>query len=134
MLQTVIATHTFIELKTVTKGMRTEKLQIGDNVVEAKIAENPLHHLIGMRGSREGKMFFEFPFERRWNLDMAFVRTDLYVYFFDRDKSLIEKKKATKWGLNPFKWKIYRPEKPSKYILESAEKLDLEEGQVIKPR
>lgn len=109
--------------------METRELEIAGVEHEVKYAETVLDHFIGMRGRKEGKMFFRFPLEKSWTLDMAFVLSDLYLYFFDSDREMVEAIEAERWGLLPNSWSFYQPEQPTKYLLESSEPLGITRGE-----
>ncbi len=48
---------------------------------------------------------------------------DLWIAFIDDKKQVFEQVYAQKMTLNPSTWRIYRPRKPCKYVLETPEKL-----------
>lgn len=103
------------------------RIKTSENSFEAELADNVLSKFTGFRFCSEGKMLFQFPRDTRAAIDMMFVRKPLYLYFLDADKKVIEVQKADPWTLNPFTWKVYRPEKPYRYLLESFERLELSE-------
>ena len=59
---------------------------------------------------------------------MMLLSKPLYLYFLNSEKEIIGARKAEPWSFDPRSWKLYRPEEPYRYLLESFEKLDLEEG------
>ncbi len=63
-------------------------------------------------------LLMEFPYEARWSIWMLFVPQDLSLFFLDNEGKVVDKKLAEKMGLNPATWKIYKPEKKCKYVLE----------------
>lgn len=95
---------------------------------EAELSDNFLSRAVGLSFRTEGKMLFCFPGETRAFIDMMLVSKPLYLYFLDPDRQVIEIQEARPWGIDPWSWKLYRPEKPYRYLLESFEELDLEEG------
>jgi len=109
--------------------MREKKIEVKGTMYSVEFADNLFSHALGMRGRKDGKMMFEFPFEKRWTLDMALVLSDLYLYFFDSERKLVEAGRASKWRLDPRSWNIYKPQEPAKYLLESTEPLGLTKGE-----
>lgn len=104
------------------------RIKFQENVFEAKIADTFLSKFIGFRFCSEGKMLFPFSRDKRALIDMMLVPEPLYLYFIGSDKQVIEIQKAEPWRLDPRTWRFYRSEKPYRYLLESFEKLDLDEG------
>lgn len=105
-----------------------QKIKAGNNTINVKIAENVLRRAIGLSFKENGKMLFKFPFPVKTSIDMMFLSTPLYLYFFDSDKELIHKEKALPWSWNPKTWILYSPEEKYQYLLESFEELDLKKG------
>lgn len=106
------------------------KIQIktSDSSFEADLADTFLSKFLGFRFRSKGKMLFSFPTETNAFIDMMLVLEPLYLYFIDSNKEIIEIQKAEPWRLNPRTWNFYRPEKPYRYLLESFEELELDEG------
>lgn len=95
---------------------------------DVDIADSVLKKFIGMRFRKKGKMLFKFRRPVRARIDMLFVPTDLYLYFLDKEKRVIQTQKAESYTLNPSNWSFYRPEISYSYLLESSENLDLSQG------
>lgn len=104
------------------------RIKTGEKVFEAKMADTFLSKFMGFRFRSEGKMMFSFPSGTRAPIDMMLVPEPLYLYFIDSNKEVIEVQKAEPWTWNPATWRFYRPEKSYRYLLESFEQLELDEG------
>lgn len=104
------------------------RIEVGEKVLRAKIADTFLSKFMGFRLCSEGKMLFSFSQDTRALIDMMLVPETLYLYFVDSSKQVIEAQKAEPWRLDPRTWKFYRSEKPYRYLLESFEELGLSEG------
>jgi len=103
------------------------EIQIGDQKFEVQVADNFWKRAKGLSFRKEGKMLFKFPGPTNAKIDMAFLSKPLYLYFFNSGGELIHVEKALPWSWNPKTWKLYSPDKKYQYLLESFEKLDLEE-------
>lgn len=95
---------------------------------EAELADSFLSRSIGLSLRSEGKMLFAFPSDSRAYIDMMLLSKPLHLYFLNSEKQVIEVQEARPWGIDPWSWKLYRPERPYRYLLESFEELELEEG------
>jgi uncharacterized membrane protein (UPF0127 family) len=87
-----------------------------------EVASSPLEQMRGMRLRSRGRMFFRFRRRSRPLIDMALVRTGLWMYFVDRGE-VVEKRHVQPWSMNPATWKPVRPEKPCEALIESSEPL-----------
>lgn len=76
-------------------------------------------------------MLFVFPRSTRAKIDMMFLSKPLYLYFMGSEKEVIDVQKAEPWNWNPNTWKLYSPGVKYRYLLESFEDLEIEEGEVI---
>jgi uncharacterized membrane protein (UPF0127 family) len=57
--------------------------------------------------------------ERRHEIWMLCMRFPIDIVFIDRDKRIVDIKHSVRpMGKNPKTWRIYRPSKPSRYVLE----------------
>jgi len=108
------------------------KIEINNKNFDVEVADSFLKRAWGLSRRTEGKMLFKLSRETNAKIDMALLSKPLYLYFFDSDKQLIYKEYASPWTWNPKTWKLYSPERPYKYLLESFEELDLDEGDEIK--
>lgn len=104
------------------------KIETPDESFEAEKADTFLSKFMGFRFHSEGKMLFSFHREKNPAIDMMLVSESLYLYFIDSDKKIINTQKATSYSFDPRTWKLYRSEKPYRYLLESFEELDLKKG------
>lgn len=111
--------------------MKTIQLEIKDNVLEAELADNILKKSWGLSMRNSGKMFFVFSRPGKPPIDMMLVQTPLHLYFLDESGEVIDRQYAEPWTLDPRTWRLYRPEVDAKYLLESFEELDIEEGDKI---
>lgn len=111
--------------------MRRQEIELGNNRFEVDLADRTIDHFIGMRGQKEGKMLFDFGKERNYRIDMFLVRTNLYLYFINSDKEVVEKKQAFPWTWDPRTWRFYNSEQDYRYLLESSSDLDLEKGEKL---
>jgi uncharacterized membrane protein (UPF0127 family) len=91
----------------------------GDSV-RAAVAETFLDRLRGLRFRESGAMLFRFETPTRATVDSLFVRDELALYFFDRDRRLVDSER-----LMPYR--LYRPTSQYRYLLESFEPLDIPE-------
>jgi uncharacterized membrane protein (UPF0127 family) len=98
---------------------------------EAELADRLVDHFMGMRGRSQGKMFFDFRGTASGRIDMFGVKTDLYLYFIDSEKQVIDIQHAEPWTSDPRTWRFYTPGTDYRYLLESSEELGLEEGDEI---
>lgn len=85
----------------------------------------------GLSMREKGKMLFVFEKPQKPTFDMMLVQHPLHMYFIDSQQEVKDCVKAEPWTLDPRTWKLYRPERPVKYVLESFEDLDLQQGDKI---
>lgn len=111
----------------------TEKIEVeaSGNVFEADLADDILRKSWGLSMRTEGKMLFVFERPGRPPIDMMLVQRPLHLYFLGSDKKVVDVQYAEPWTFDPRTWSIYRPEVDAKYLLESFERLDIEEGEEI---
>lgn len=98
---------------------------------EVEVADNIYTRAKGLAFRKHGKMLFKFPRETRAKIDMMLLSRPLHLYFLNSEKEVINVQKADPWGFNPKTWKLYSPERPYRYLLESFENLGLEEGDEV---
>lgn len=106
----------------------TVEVQLEGKKFEAELADTLLKRSWGLSRRSQGKMLFVFLRSGRPGIDMMLVPEPLYLYFLDGEKEVVDVQRAEPWNLDPRTWKVYRPEKDSKYLLESFEELDIEKG------
>lgn len=108
--------------------MRHEKISISDSELEVEIAERCWERMWGLSFRGEGKMLFIFPQEIRGSFHMATLSIPLQMSFIDSDLKVIDVKKAKPWTWNPKTWKLYRPKRKFKYVLETADFYQISPG------
>lgn len=96
--------------------------------VEADVADNTLSRAKGMSFRSKGKVLFVFPRAGKPAIDMMFLSVPLQLIFLDREKKVVDVQRAEPWKLDPRTWRLYTPRQESNYLLESAEFLEVEEG------
>ncbi len=104
-------------------------VKAGEEEFEASLADDVFSKFMGLRFRDEGKMLFTFEYGSWASIDMMFVPRPLYLYFMDRDKTVIDVQKAEPWGPDPRSWRFYSSKSRFYYLLESFEKLEVEEGE-----
>ncbi|MCJ7450830.1 MAG: DUF192 domain-containing protein [Candidatus Nanohaloarchaeota archaeon QJJ-9] len=73
----------------------------------------------GLMFREEGRALLEFSYDDRHSIWMLFMCFPIDIAFIDQEKRIIDIKRDVKpLGVNPSTWKIYRPEKPCRYVLE----------------
>lgn len=97
----------------------------------AEVADTFLKRSWGLSFRTEGKMLFKFPSDTRANIDMMLLSEPLWLYFLNSDKEVINVQKAEPWSMDPRTWRLYSPETSYRYLIESFEKLDIEEGEKV---
>jgi uncharacterized membrane protein (UPF0127 family) len=109
--------------------MRTVNIDLGEREIEAELADNFFSRMKGLSFRSSGKMLFSFPRDVNASIDMMFLSRPLYLYFLNSGKEVIEVRKAEPWSWNPLSWKLYGPDENYRYLLESFEELEIEEGE-----
>lgn len=107
------------------------EIETGDQSFAAELASNVLSRAIGLSFRTKGKMLFAFSRDSKAFIDMMLVSKPLHLYFLNSQKEVIDVQKARPWGIDPWSWKLYRPSSSYRYLLESFEKLDIEEGETL---
>lgn len=108
--------------------MGTLKVKTGQGTYEAELADSFFSRAKGLSFRSRGKMLFSFPNSTWADIDMMFLSDPLYLYFMNSEKEVIEVQRAEPWSWNPKTWKLYSPDQKYSYLLESFEKLGVEEG------
>jgi uncharacterized membrane protein (UPF0127 family) len=106
-------------------------VETGGKKFEAELANTLLKKSWGLSMRKKGKMLFVFSRPGRPPIDMMLVQEPLHLYFLDREKKVVDVKHAEPWTLNPRTWRVYRPSRDAKYLLETFEELDLEKGDQV---
>jgi uncharacterized membrane protein (UPF0127 family) len=103
-------------------------IKAGKTLVQAELADSFLSRARGLSFRTSGKMLFAFPRPTGAKIDMMFLSDPLHLYFMNSEKKVVDIQKAAPWSWNPKTWKLYSPDCKYSYLLESFEKLDVEEG------
>lgn len=107
------------------------RIDTGDKIIEAELADTLLKRAKGLSLKESGKMLFNFNKDTNASIDMMLLSEPLYLYFMNSEKEVIDVQKAEPWNTNPKTWKLYSPDRPYRYLLESFEELGIEEGQQL---
>jgi len=99
--------------------------------LEVELADNFWKKMIGLSFSKKKNMLFSMPYEHKWTFWMFLVRYPIKIIFINKNKIVVDIKKAQPITLNPKTWKIYKPKKPCKYILETPFNLKIKIGDKI---
>ncbi len=74
---------------------------------------------LGLMFRKEGRILMEFPYQDFYGVWMPFMRFPIDIAFISSEKEIVDVKRNVKpIGIFPSTWRIYRPEKMCKYILE----------------
>ncbi len=88
-----------------------------------------IDRILGLMFRKEGRILMEFSFQDFYGVWMPFMRFPIDIAFISREKEIVDLKKDVKpIGIPPSTWRIYRPEKMCKYILEVESGLLEEKG------
>lgn len=93
----------------------------GESFIEAEAVESFLRKMRGLmfrRLERNRGLLVSFGKEKRWGIWMLFVPQDLGLLFMDGEGKIVDKKYAKRMSLDPRTWKVYKPSKRCKYVLE----------------
>ncbi|WP_414836631.1 hypothetical protein [Candidatus Nanohalococcus occultus] len=96
-----------------------------------ELADSLIRKFWGLSFRSEGKMLFDFGVKTNAFIDMMLLSDPLYLYFLDSERKVIEKMEAEPWGFDPRSWKLYRPDRKYRYLLESFEELELDQGDTV---
>lgn len=107
-------------------------IRVENQEIQVEQADTLIKRIKGLSFRKKGKMLFIFPKPGKNRIDMMFLSKPLYLYFFDKDKRLIEKQKAKPWTWNPKTWKLYKPKKEYQYLIESFEPLNIKQNDKLK--
>lgn len=107
------------------------EIETPEGKIAVELADSFLKRAKGLSFRTEGKMLFKFSRPTKMSVDMMLVSRRLNLYFLDGEKEVIEVQRAEPWGFDPRTWKLYSPDRPYKYLLESFEDLRLEKGDKI---
>ncbi len=80
--------------------------------MRVEIADNLLKRALGLMFSKEKIMIFILNREEKQAIWTPFMRFDVDLFFFSKSKRLTEK-------VSLEKWRIYKPKKAYKYLIEA---------------
>jgi uncharacterized membrane protein (UPF0127 family) len=106
------------------------KIRLPEREINAEVADTVLKRALGLSFRKKGKMLFKFPDDTRAPIDMMLMRKSLHLYFMNSEKEVIHVEEAHPWYSIPEKL-LHRPRDKYRYLLESFEQLDLEEGEQV---
>ncbi len=88
-----------------------------------------LEKIKGLMFRESGRALLEFPQQERHGVWMLGMRFPLDLAFIDREKEIVSIKRDIRpMNLDPSTWKIYRPHRMCKYVLEVESGLLDEKG------
>lgn len=108
------------------------KIKIKNSVIEAEVADNFWKRMMGLSFSKKKNMFFPLPYEARWSLWMFGVRYSIKIIFIDKGKTIVDIKYGEPLRFDTKTWRIYKPRKSCKYILETPFNLKIKIGDRLK--
>lgn len=103
--------------------MRVLNKDTGAVVPGVEHKESLFEKMMGLRFRREGRAFFSFDQPTREPFDMAFVLGPLDIAFLNEDMEVMEVHGALPLSPNPVSWRLYRPDEPYQYVLETEHRL-----------
>lgn len=112
--------------------MRKVSVETEKEEFQAEVAETIFQRMKGLSFRGEGKMLFAFSRSTTASVDMMFLSKELYLYFLNAEKEVIDKQKAEPWSKNPLTWRLYSPNEDYRFLVESFSPLDVEEGETLK--
>jgi len=113
------------------RTVKTEKISFKNKEYSVEVADNFFTRAKGLSLRSEGKMLFKFSRNSSAKIDMMLLSRPLYLYFMDSDGKVVDVQEAEAWSFDPRTWRLYSPGRPYRYLLESFEELDLEEGDSV---
>ena len=90
---------------------------------QADLASNIFSQSLGLSFSKPKNMLFRFQTAGRrefWMFGMAY---DIFIAFIGDDGRVFQQFRAGKMTLNPKTWKVYKPDRACKYVLETPKKI-----------
>jgi len=108
-------------------------ITLPDNtVIDVELADNHFKRVNGLSGCKEKKsMLFTFPFSFKWGFWMPFMNFSLSMIYLNKNKEVIDILHAEPMTANPKTWKIYKPSKACKYVLETPFEHNIKKGDVL---
>ena len=108
------------------------EIKLKNSVIKAEVADNFWKRLIGLSFSKKKNMFFPLEFETKWSMWMFAMRYPLKMIFIDKNKVVVDIKEAVPLSFDIKTWRIYKPKKPCKYVLETPFDLKIKIGHKLK--
>ena len=108
------------------------KIKLKKSFIEADIADNFWKRLIGLSFSKKKNMLFTMSYESKWPFWMFGVSYHLNIIFMNKNKEVVDIKRAEPLSLNPETWRTYIPRKPCKYVLEAPYDIKIKIGDELK--
>jgi len=119
-------------IKNVTKG----KVIVKNVEIARALGEKTKGLMFRSSLDKDSGLLMPFDKERKHEIWMLGMRFPIDIIFINKDKRIVDvKHNAKPMGRNPMTWRIYRPRKPCKYVLEvnagAAGKTKTEVGDVL---
>ncbi len=76
-------------------------------------------------------MLFTFPYSHKWSFWMLGTRFHLQIIFIDKNRRVVDIQNAIPMKWHPNSWRIYRPRKSCKYVLEVHRPIKIRIGDVV---
>jgi uncharacterized membrane protein (UPF0127 family) len=107
------------------------KIKLKNSVMEADLADDFWKRLIGLSFSKKKNMLFIMSYEEKWSFWMFGVSYPLNIIFMNKNKEVVDIKKAEPLSFNPETWRTYVPRKPCKYVFETPLNLNINVGDKV---
>lgn len=105
-------------------------------ITDVRLLDGLLEKARGLMFREEGRALLTFSYDDRHGVWMPFMRFSLDLAFVDAEKRIVDMRRGVPpMSLHPWTWKIYRPDRMCRHVLEvEAGLLDekgFEEGQEL---
>src|SRR3989344_1117258 len=105
------------------------KIKIGKNILNAEVANTLWKKARGLSfTSFKRNMLFTFPYSYRWSFWMLGTSFPLQIIFIDKNHMVVDLQNAIPLKWHPHSWRIYRPRKSCRYVLELHKTLKIKIG------
>ena len=104
---------------------------VGDEgtIEDIEHVESFLGRFRGLMFREEGRILMEFPVREKQGIWMPFMKFSIDVAFIDDEKKVVDVfRNIPPISISPSTWKIYRPERMCRYVLEVESGLLEEKG------
>ncbi|MFB6076677.1 MAG: DUF192 domain-containing protein [Candidatus Nanohaloarchaea archaeon] len=108
--------------------MRVLNRDTGTVIPDVEVKESVWEKFVGLRFRSEGRAFFRFDRDVYAPFDMMFVRTPLDIAFLDDEMQVMEIHGAYPLTPDPYTWRLYRPDDPYRYVLETEQGMLVDHG------